>query len=220
MSIAFWGLTAFGAAALLDWGIDHWIDPARRQANPLRRMNCRWALWFGLPVFALFMAWRNAGPGEMGSLLLLAAVLLGLATIDWEQRRVPNAIVLPAAALALVFAWANGDLPSSLAGGVVAIAIFYVVYGVGKALFSGGALGAGDVKLAGLIGTVVGVGLLPSALGLGILSAGLVAAALLTAGRARRGDFIPYGYFMALGAVAALAAEPWLAGIVEIPGMR
>ena len=62
----------------------------------------------------------------------------------------------------------------------------------------------GDVKLAGLIGAMVGLAWLPHALALGVLLAGIAAAGMLAAGRAGRGDLLPYGSFMALAAVAIL----------------
>ena len=134
---------------------------------------------------------------------LFAAILVLLAVIDLEQRRLPDVIVLPALALALVVR-PGGDLGATVAGAVAAGALFLLLYAVGRRLYGPGALGMGDVKLAALIGAVVGLERLALALPLGIFLAGAAALVLLLSGRATRGDSLPYGHFMALAAVVVM----------------
>lgn len=136
--------------------------------------------------------------------VFFAAILVSLAIIDWKQRRVPNVIVLPAIGLALGYAWWSGDLPSAVAGALLAFVAFLALYGLGRRLFGPGALGMGDVKLAAFIGALAGVERMPYALLAGILLAGVAAGWLLLSGRARRGDSLPFGYFMALAAAVVL----------------
>jgi leader peptidase (prepilin peptidase)/N-methyltransferase len=131
-------------------------------------------------------------------------VLLLIALIDYRQRRVPNVIVLPAMGLALVQAAAAGQLLSAVAGAAAAFLAFLALYGLGHWLFGAGALGMGDVKLAALIGALVGLERAPAVLLLGVVLAGAAAAALLLSGRARRGDTLPYGSFLALAALVGL----------------
>jgi leader peptidase (prepilin peptidase)/N-methyltransferase len=209
MPIAWWGLVGLFAAALINRAADCWINPARLACGLTRRPGPRWAVWVGLPVLFILLAWRNPGRDGLWPACLFAAILIALAVIDWEQRRLPNAILLPATALALAYGWAGGRLALAVAGGALAFALFLLLYGLGRCLFGRGALGPGDVKLAGLIGAIVGVEIAPYALALGILAAGAAAAILLLTGRARRGDVIPYGHFLALAAVACLAAGSW-----------
>jgi leader peptidase (prepilin peptidase)/N-methyltransferase len=74
-------------------------------------------------------------------------------------------------------------------------------------------MGMGDVKLAALIGLVVGsqgVGSALVALAAGILAGGLGAVAALAAGRSRT-SAIPFGPFLAGGAAVSVFAGPWLA---------
>jgi len=64
----------------------------------------------------------------------------------------------------------------------------------------------GDVKLAGLIGLVLGslgLGLVAVAAGIGILLGGVGAIAALLAGAGRKSK-VPYGPFMAGGALVAV----------------
>jgi leader peptidase (prepilin peptidase)/N-methyltransferase len=158
----------------------------------------------------MLLAWRDQGWDGLWPACLFAAILIALAVIDWEQRRLPNAILLPATALALAYAWQDGRLASAAAGGALAFALFLALYGLGRRLFGREALGPGDVKLAGLIGAIVGVETIPYALSLGVVLAGAAAAVLLLAGRVQRGDAIPYGHFLALAGVACLMGGAWL----------
>jgi len=65
-------------------------------------------------------------------------------------------------------------------------------------------MGAGDVKMAGLIGLVTGFPLVLIALFIGIVTGGLAAIMLLLFRKKGRKDLIPYGVFLALGPIATL----------------
>ena len=140
---------------------------------------------------------------QVATACLFAAILILLAVIDLEQRRLPDVIVLPALAVALVVR-PGGDLGTTVAGAGAALALFLLLYALGRRLYGPGALGMGDVKLAALIGAVVGLERLALALPLGILLAGGAALVLLLSGRASRSDSLPYGHFMALAAVVVM----------------
>jgi leader peptidase (prepilin peptidase)/N-methyltransferase len=67
-------------------------------------------------------------------------------------------------------------------------------------------MGMGDVKLAGLIGLFVGYlswGRVFSAFFVAFLAGAIVGIALMIAGRAGRKTAIPFGPFMAIGAIVA-----------------
>jgi leader peptidase (prepilin peptidase)/N-methyltransferase len=132
------------------------------------------------------------------------AVLVTLSVIDWNHRIVPNRIVLPAAAIALV---AHTAIDPSLEWVVAALCasgfLFLAVLAYPKGL------GMGDVKFALLLGAVLGtsVGL---ALMLGMFAA-LVPAVVLFArhGTAARKMGLPFVPFLAFGAVVALFVGDW-----------
>lgn len=203
MPIAWWGLTGLFAAALINRAADCWLSPARLSCGLTRHPARAAAVWFGVPVTFALLAGRVADPSELAAACLFAAILILLAIIDLEQRRLPDIIVVPAVALALILQ-PGGELVATAAGAVVAAAIFLLLYALGRRLYGPGALGMGDVKLAALIGAVAGVEQMIPALLLGIALAGVAAAVLLLTGRASRNDSLPYGHFMALAAVAAL----------------
>lgn len=149
-----------------------------------------------------------------GVLAVFAAVLFALAIVDVRHRILPNSIVYPSALLfagALVLGVLLGR-PLDLAGAALGLAI------LGGGLFAialvrPNAMGMGDVKLAALIGLVLGsLGLRYVAVAAAgaILAGGVGGVAALAAGRSRK-SAIPFGPFLAAGAMAALFWGPAVA---------
>lgn len=204
MSLGLWGLAGLFVALLINRAADCWLSSAPLQCG-LTRHPARQALVLaGMPL--LFMALARFHPDipDLWAVCLFTAVLVLLAIIDGEQRRIPNLIVMPAMILALVLAWQRGDLVSAALGAALAFLAFLGIYALGHRLYGTAALGIGDVKLAGLIGAVMGLQGMPLALGLGVFFAGAGAVVLLVTKRARRDDAIPYGLFLSLAAAGVL----------------
>jgi leader peptidase (prepilin peptidase) / N-methyltransferase len=136
----------------------------------------------------------------------LASMTPAIALIDIRHHIIPNRLMYPALIafpVLLVAAWLSGA-PLNLAGA----AIGFAAYGGGLllvALVSRG-MGMGDVKLAGLIGLVLGsLGLryVGVAAGAAIVLGGVGGLMALLLGRSRR-DAIPFGPYMAAGALVAI----------------
>ncbi len=132
---------------------------------------------------------------------LYAAFLLTVLVIDLEHRRVLNVMLLPAVVLALLFSFLPGrPAPlETLIGGIVGFGFFLLL-----ALISRGKLGAGDVKLAGVIGLMAGFPDVLLVLCAGMILAGLVAIVLLITRRAARKSYMAYAPYLSLAALAAL----------------
>jgi leader peptidase (prepilin peptidase)/N-methyltransferase len=136
--------------------------------------------------------------------LLTVLVAVPVAAIDAEHHVIPNRITAPAAVLALGLGTAldpSGE-PARLLAAAIAGGAFLAVWVVKPA-----GMGMGDVKLAGLMGLLLGSAVAPAIL-IALLS-GIVAGAAVLARRGpgdRRGVGIPFGPFLALGAVAAVFA--------------
>lgn len=128
-------------------------------------------------------------------------VLVALALIDLEERRIPNVIVLPATALILGLQIVRE--PDRAAEWVIAGVAAGLFFFLPLLLYSGG-IGMGDVKLAVLLGVALGwsVGL---ALLIGTIGAAVPSAYVLaTRGAEGRRTAIPFGPFLALGGIVAL----------------
>lgn len=145
------------------------------------------------------------GPGAAGLIAAITtAVLVVLSLIDFESHRLPNLIVLPSAALVLAAQLATQPehWQAWIGASLGAFACFLVV-----ALIVPAGLGMGDVKLMLLLGAALGAAVLPALL-LGTLAGGVAAVIVLLreGGRARR-KAIPYGPFLAFGAIAVMLLQ-------------
>jgi prepilin signal peptidase PulO-like enzyme (type II secretory pathway) len=146
--------------------------------------------------------WVRHGPTPALAPAVLAALLLLLiAAIDLDVRLVLNEVLLVGAGLALLHAAAGGwsRLALALVGGGLALGVFLLL-----ALLQRGAMGAGDVKLAGLLGLMFGYPTALQALLLGVIGGGVVAAGLLLTRRLGRKALIPYAPFLSAGGILTL----------------
>jgi leader peptidase (prepilin peptidase) / N-methyltransferase len=127
------------------------------------------------------------------------AVLVTVSATDLAHRIVPNVIVLPAAALVLVAQTAL-DPSAEWTLGAFGASLFLFL----SALAYPKGMGMGDVKLALLLGAMLGR-TVPVGLMLGMVAA-LVPSTVLLArhGSAARKMAIPFAPFLAFGAVIAL----------------
>lgn len=159
------------------------------------------ALWVGSVL--------RFGPSEKAAFVALgSSVLLVLAMIDLEHRRLPNVIVLPATACLGLWVIGVSLADRSWTTAVAAIgggaALFCVLLLI--ALISGG-MGFGDVKLAAFVGLYAGrfgAGVALAALLTAFIVGGLAAVILLAIGARGRKDAVPFGPALAAGALAAV----------------
>jgi leader peptidase (prepilin peptidase) / N-methyltransferase len=141
---------------------------------------------------------------------IFVAGLVALAFIDYDHLLLPRAVVYPvtglvfaALLLATVIQGAWHRLLVAVICGAVEFAILYAINFIRP-----GAMGFGDVRFGGLIGLALGW------LGwqyafLGFLAASLVGVVLglilIAAGRSTRKTPLPFGVFLSIGAVLAIA---------------
>lgn len=172
-------------------------------------------------VGAVWLAWsRHQDLLQIVQAILVVETFLLVTVIDIEHRLILNEIMLPAAVLMVAVGALSPrhTLGEVLLGGVAGYVIFLLFYLVGVGFsrivarrrgtaVDEPALGGGDVNLAGVIGLLVGWQGLIVALAVGMGAAAAVAAAYLVYKLLRRRyaplmDFIPYGPFLVLGALA------------------
>jgi len=153
-------------------------------------------------VFASIVIVRGAD-ADLVAELPFAAVLIALAAIDLEHRILPNRIVLPAAVFGIVAAAVvhPGELPELLLAGAAGFTALLLI-----ALAKPGGMMMGDVKLAGVMGLYLGLALVPALL-VAFLAGSLVGVGLMAVrGMAARKEAVPFGPFLALGAMVGLLA--------------
>jgi leader peptidase (prepilin peptidase)/N-methyltransferase len=131
--------------------------------------------------------------------ILASAILIVAGAVDAVCMIIPDAVVLPGLVGSLLLASLDGEFGSAMLGGVVGFAVFALLF-----CLRPGALGMGDVKLAGLIGMAVRLNGLPVALMAGMLTGGVYGVILLLTRRARWKDAVPYGPSLAFGGIVGL----------------
>jgi leader peptidase (prepilin peptidase)/N-methyltransferase len=161
-----------------------WVYPAVELSTAGLVGGC--VLAFGVSLDALVAAF-------------FCAVLVVVSATDLAHRIIPNRVVLPATAVVLAAQTALHPSPQWALGALGASGFLLLA-----ALVYPAGMGMGDVKLALLMGAMLGR-LVPVALMLGMLLA-LVPSIVLLArhGSAARKMGIPFGPFLALGSVIAL----------------
>jgi leader peptidase (prepilin peptidase)/N-methyltransferase len=136
-------------------------------------------------------------------------VFLQIMVTDFAYRMILDWVVLPSALVAFlvaIFAPATlevKDWGTDLLFGALALIFFLLLYFGPKLVMKVEAMGFGDVKLGLFIGLALGATAVNGII-YGIVLGGLVPGALLLLRLKKRGDYIPYGPFLCLGALAAL----------------
>jgi leader peptidase (prepilin peptidase) / N-methyltransferase len=155
-------------------------------------------------VAGCFVAFGLSGEAFVAA--FFCVVLVVLSAIDLGHRIVPNRIVVPAALVVLVAQTALEPSPEWALGALAASGFLFLA-----ALAYPAGMGMGDVKLAlllgAMLGRLVGVGLM-----LGMVTA-LLPSLMLVArhGSAARKMGIPFAPFLAFGGIVALfAGQPLL----------
>ncbi|HEX2901861.1 MAG TPA: prepilin peptidase [Jatrophihabitans sp.] len=168
-------------------------------------------------VLFVACAWRIAQLHLLPALpayLIFAAIAVALSMIDVDVHRLPNGIVLPAypvLGMALTLAAVILDQPGALLRAAICGMSLFLLYFI-LAFINPKGMGFGDVKLAGLIGGMLGF-LSYQAFAVGACAAFLIGGcfgifAMLAAGRSRK-SALPFGPFMLSGAfLAVFLADP------------
>ena len=179
-------------------------------------------LWveIGTGVYFGFLFWRFGLTPELGIVAFYSCIFIVLMVIDLEHGLILNKIVYPAMAIAFListFTPGTGIVPflstgiagsilSSIIAGAAGFIIFLLIVIISK-----GGMGFGDVKMVGLIGLIIGWPQVFVAILIGIFLGGLVAIFLLFLKIKGRKQSIPFGPFLAIGAMFTLlyGAEIW-----------
>ncbi len=170
------------------------------------------------PAFTRELALKLAAGGVLAVASYLAAgffppfmfylaylvALMAVAYSDLRERRIPNRIIYPAILVALGAMFRFPGWGRALLGGAVAALVFIVpvfIYGPDRA-------GIGDVKLAFFIGLIFGFSMtLYWALLAGFGSAALVGLVGILLRKMGRKSLLPFGSFLAFGAIAFLITQ-------------
>jgi leader peptidase (prepilin peptidase) / N-methyltransferase len=155
---------------------------------------------------------RFAGDPVLAGLgLALSFSLVVLSFVDLDHQIIPDEFSLGLLVLGLLSSpwnaslgwdWAE-RLASSLVGAAAGFFLLLSIAWLGEKVFKKEAMGGGDIKLMAAVGALMGWRGVFTTLFLGSFSGTLAAGAMMLMRRLRRGDYLPFGPFLAAGAWAA-----------------
>ncbi|MFB6612310.1 prepilin peptidase [Agromyces sp. NPDC056379] len=193
------------------WPLATWAERSMKGERMPRRTLRTVRLAAAITTAAVFgvLALRFGLSWTLPALLAFAACATVLSIVDLAEKRLPNAVIFPAlgavAVLLVPATWATGawmPIVWALTGSAAMFAVYFVL-----ALISPASMGMGDVKLALVIGLLLGwFGL--SAWLVGLLAAfvvgGAIALVALALKRVTLRGSIPFGPSMLAGALIAV----------------
>ncbi len=148
---------------------------------------------------------------------LFVSLLVVVMMIDVDHLVIPDVISLPGMAIGFVasawmlpLGWAGSLLGMALGGGIL-----WMIAAVSPYLFGKEGLGGGDIKLLAMIGAFLGWRHVCMTLFLASCAGALVGIGLMVFRDMERGQYLPFGPFLALGAVASLLWYQDLFGLYE-----
>jgi len=179
----------------------------------------RYPLVEGLTGLLFALTVVQYGPTALAaSLLLFVAALVVIAFVDLDHQVIPNVMTLPGIPLGLLAGLAVGGPPilDRILGALTGAGFLYLVLVYGSALYGQDAMGEGDLNLMALVCAFLGWKAVVVTLLVGCLSGSLVGLALIALRRLGRREHMPFGPFLALGAVVSLfwgdALVAWYSG--------
>jgi leader peptidase (prepilin peptidase)/N-methyltransferase len=156
----------------------------------------------GMLFIAVYVVY---GPGwVMVQRLVFGSAMIVLFMIDLEHQILPNVITLPGIVIGLAF---SVILPPGVRDALIGIAagggVLYLIAEAWYRLRGEDAMGMGDVKMLAMIGAFLGWKLMIVTLLLSSTVGSIVSIALIGGGRATMKTRVPYGVFLAAGALVA-----------------
>ncbi|HET9263249.1 MAG TPA: prepilin peptidase [Vicinamibacterales bacterium] len=153
--------------------------------------------------------------------LLLACALIVLFAIDLEHHLLPNAITLPGIAVGLAFSLLlPPGLQSALLGVIVGGGVLWLIGEAYFRLAGQEGMGGGDVKMLAMIGAFLGWKLVLVTLVFSSVAGSVIGLLVLATRRGGMKYALPYGTFLALGAIiASLFGErivAWYVGLYYV----
>lgn len=139
---------------------------------------------------------------EFAPMVIAVATALVSAVTDLKSGYVFDRILAPAAGLLVLLSAIAGDALSAASGAVVGAAVPAALHFASR----GRGIGLGDVKLAALLGAATGASGALGMIAISFISGGVVAVALLIAGRSRT-DTVPFAPFLCVGICAIAFAK-------------
>lgn len=149
------------------------------------------------------------------------SALLAVTWIDWDHQIIPDAITLPGILMGL--ACSTWVLPvgflNAFIGVMVGGGVLLAMAWLSPLLFGKEGLGGGDIKLLAMIGAFLGWQYALGTLMIASIAGSIVGIGLMAMRILQKGQYIPFGPYLALGALVSLFYGPeilsWYVGVIR-----
>ncbi len=154
-------------------------------------------LWLTIPINLFFNS-------------IYIAILILIIVVDLEHKLIYNVVTFPATLLAFIGSFFvtsdENSIGLSIVGAIIGFLIFGALYKLANLIYGEDRipLGMGDVKLAMMMGAMLGFHRIFFALFWGIVLGGVITLLLLLTRRVSRNAALPYGQYLALSAIGFL----------------
>ncbi len=154
----------------------------------------------------VLLFWWFGFTAEAWAYALLTSGLIVITGTDLSHTMIPDVVTLPGIVAGLLCAAIVLPISvvDSLLGLLVGGGILWFLAWISPYLFGKEGVGGGDIKLMAMVGAFLGWQPVLLAIMLGSLLGSLVGGGLMMSGVLRRGQYIPFGPFLALGSLLAL----------------
>jgi leader peptidase (prepilin peptidase) / N-methyltransferase len=175
-----------------------------------------------LVTCALFVAvvWMSPTGPLIVSRLVLGCALIVLFVIDLEHQILPNVITLPGIAIGLALSLvAPPGILNAIIGAALGAGVLYAIAAGYYLVRKEEGMGMGDVKMLAMIGAFLGWQAVLLTLILSSFSGAVIGIAILATSRGSMRYALPFGTFLALGALVAMlggdAIVGWYLGLFD-----
>jgi len=157
-------------------------------------------------ILSAYAAWHFGFGLAAAAAILFVWALIALTFIDFDTQLLPDDITLPLLWLGIIFNMFDTftTLSNSIIGAIAGYLVLWSVYWLFKLVTGKEGMGYGDFKLLAAIGAWLGWSLLPLVIMLSSVVGAVVGITLIIAARHGRNIPIPFGPYLAGGALIAL----------------
>ena len=175
-------------------------------------ISIRYPLVEALTSAFFVLAWWHYGPGALlASRLVFGCLLIVLFAIDLEHQLLPHVITIAGSVAGVLLSLlAEPGWVDSLLGVAVGGGILYGIAFAWERLRHQQALGGGDPPMLAMIGAFLGWKMVLGTLMMASLLGTLLGVGLIAMRRASMASKLPFGCFLAVGAVVAATVGPQL----------
>jgi leader peptidase (prepilin peptidase)/N-methyltransferase len=159
----------------------------------------------GTGLLVAFLFWHFGWHWMLPVAIVYSSVLIAIAMIDLNHQLILNKIVYPVSIIALIVNLFVPDIFSihNFLFGLLGAAVGFLILFLPAIIIRKG-MGWGDVKMAGMIGLMVGFPNVIVAVFGGIILGGLVAIILLASRKKTRKEGIPFGPYLSLATIVTM----------------